>query len=78
MNKTIELNEKKVFIDFTKLSKERKKEVADFIAYLKIKDELEATKDIIKDEDFLKSIIKGDTDFKTGKFKKWDEVKENV
>ena len=40
--------EERVFYDFEKLSKKRKKEVADFIAYLKIKEELEATKEIIQ------------------------------
>lgn len=78
MSKTIELNEEKIFIDFEKLSKERKKEVAEFIAYLKTKEELEATKEIIKDADFLKSIMRGDKDFKSGRFKSWDKVKEDV
>ena len=70
--------EKTVFEDFEKLSKKRKKEVAEFIAYLKVKEELEATKEIIRDKDFLKSIMKGDEDFKIGRFKKWSEVKEDV
>ena len=77
MNKTKALNEKVVLADFEKLSKERKKEVVDFIAYLKIKEELEATKEILNDKDFLKSIMRGDEDFKTGRFKKWSEVKED-
>lgn len=55
-----------------------KKEVADFIAYLKVKEEIEATKEILKDKDLLKSIMRGDEDFKAGRFKKWSEVKENV
>lgn len=67
-----------VFDGFGKLSKKRKKEVADFISYLKAKEELEATKEIIKDKDFLESIMKGDEDFKIGHFKKWSEVRENV
>jgi len=49
--------------------------VADFIAYFKVKEELEATKEILKDKDFLKSIMRGDEDFRTGRFKKWTEVK---
>ncbi|MEW6686809.1 MAG: hypothetical protein AB1393_11485 [Candidatus Edwardsbacteria bacterium] len=78
MSKVAELNEEKIFTDFGKLSKERKKEVADFITYLKTKEELEATKDILRDKDFLKSIIRGDEDFKVGRFKKWSEVREDV
>jgi len=78
MNKKTLAVEKTVFEDFEKLSKKRKKEVAEFIAYLKVKEELEATKEIIRDKDFLKSIMKGDEDFKIGRFKKWSEVKEDV
>ncbi|MBI4722553.1 MAG: hypothetical protein HY769_06090 [Candidatus Stahlbacteria bacterium] len=70
--------EEKVLVDLEKLSKENKKEVADFIAYLKVKEELSATKEILRDEDFLKSIMKGDEDFSRGRFKKWTEVRENV
>ncbi|MCL5774201.1 MAG: hypothetical protein M1536_07470 [Firmicutes bacterium] len=78
MNRAAGLKKEKIFADFEKLSKERKKEVADFIAYLKTKEELEATKEIITDKDFLKSIMMGDEDFRSGKFKKWSEVRINV
>ena len=40
MSKAIAINEEQLFTDFGKLSKERKKEVADFIAYLKVKEEV--------------------------------------
>ena len=70
--------EERVFDDFEKLSKRRKKEIADFIAYLKVKEELEATKEIIRDRDFLESIMKGDEDFRTGRYKKWAEVREDI
>lgn len=78
MGKAIIIDEERVLSDFEKLSKERKKEAADFIAYLKVKEEIEATKEILGDKDFLQSIMKGDEDFKAGRFKKWSEVKENV
>jgi hypothetical protein len=78
MSKSLAVNEDQLFNDFGKLSKERKKEVADFIGYLKIKEEVEATKEILKDKDLLKSIMSGDEDFKAGRFKKWSKVKENV
>ena len=67
-----------VFSDFEKLSQKRKKEVADFVSYLRIKEELEATKEIVRDKDFLESIMRGDEDFKKGRFKKWSEVKKDV
>lgn len=78
MGKTIAIDEERVLSDFEKLSKERKKEAAEFIAYLKVKEELEATKEILGDKDFLQSIIRGDEDFKAGRFKKWSEVREDV
>jgi len=71
-------NEKRILADFEKLSKKRKREAADFIAYLKVKEEFETTKGILSDKDFLKSIMRGDEDFKAGHFKKWSEVKEDV
>jgi len=70
--------EKRVLDDFEKLSKEHRKEVLDFVSYLKAKEELSATKAILEDDDFLKSIMKGDEDFNRGRFKKWSEVKEDV
>ncbi len=78
MSKTAAANEEKIFTAFEKLSKKSKNEVADFITFLKVKEELEATKEILNDKDFLQSIMKGDEDFKAGRFKKWSEVKENV
>jgi aminopeptidase N len=78
MSKTATIKEEKFFADFERLSKKRKKEVADFIAYLKAKEELEATKEVLRDKDFLNSIMRGDEDFKAGRFKRWAEVKENV
>ena len=44
----------------------------------KEEEELGATKEIIRDKDFLESIMKGDEDFKIGHFKKWSEVREDV
>ena len=78
MGRAKTINDERIFSDFERLSKRRKKEVADFISYLKAKKELEATKEIISDEDFLRSIMKGDEDFKAGRFKRWSKVKEDV
>jgi len=78
MGKTAPIKEERILADFERLSKKRKKEVADFVAYLKVKEELEATKEIIRDKDFLDSIMRGDEDFRTGRVKKWSEVKEDV
>jgi len=79
MSKTATIKkEERILADFERLSKKRKKEVADFVAYLKVKEELEATKEIIRDKDFLASIMRGDEDFRVGRVKKWSEVKESV
>ena len=78
MSKAITIDEERVLTDFERLSKKRKKEVADFISYLKAKEELEATKEIINDKDFLKSIMQDDEDFRVGRVKKWSEVREDV
>ena len=48
------------------------------MAYLNAKEELEATKETLGDKDFLNSIMRGDEDFKRGRFKRWSEVKDNV
>lgn len=72
------IDEEKIFADFEKLSRKCKKEAADFISYLKAKEEIEATKEILSDKNFLNSIMRGDEDFKTGRFKKWSEVREYV
>ena len=78
MNKAMTIDEERILTDFERLSKKRKKEVADFISYLKVKEELEATKEIINDKDILKSIMQGDEDFRVGRVKKWSEVREDV
>ena len=78
MRKTANIKEERILADFERLSKKRKKEVADFVAYLKAKEELEATKEIIRDKDFLATIMRGDEDFRTGRVKKWSEVREDV
>jgi len=75
MRKTATIKkEERILADFERLSKKRKKEVADFITYLKVKEEIEATKEIMSDKDFLKSIMAGDEDFKAGRVKKWSRV----
>jgi hypothetical protein len=78
MSKAITIDEERFSSDFERLSKKRKKEVADYVAYLKVKEEIEATKEIIGDKDFLLSIMAGDEDFRVGRVKKWSEVKEDV
>lgn len=72
------IDKKRVLSELEALSKERQKEVADFVSYLRIREELEATKEILEDEDFLEGIARGEEDFRQGRVKKWSEVKEDV
>ena len=78
MSKAAAMPNEKILADYDRLSPKRKREVGDFIAYLRVKEELEATKEIISDKDFVKSIMAGDEDFRAGRFKNWSDVKENV
>ena len=72
------IDDRSVLENFLKLTNKGKKEAADFIAYLKIKEEIEATREIISDTDFLESIMRGEKDITEGRFKSWSEIKENV
>ena len=72
------IDKRQVLSDLEMLSKERQREVADFVSYLRIREELEATKEILEDEDFLEGIARGEEDFRQGRVKKWSEVKEDV
>ncbi len=64
--------------DLEMLSKERQREVADFVSYLRIREELEATKEILEDNDFLEGILRGEEDIRQGRVDKWSEVKSDV
>ncbi len=72
------IDKKQMLSDLEMLSKERQREVADFVSYLRIREELEATKEILEDKDFLEGIARGEEDFSQGRVKKWSEVKSDV
>ncbi|MBI5190283.1 MAG: hypothetical protein HZA22_06385 [Nitrospirae bacterium] len=64
--------------DLRLLSRKGRKEVEDFISFLRAKEELEATSETLTDSDFVKSIMKGEEDFKAGRYKSWKAVKDDV
>ena len=66
----------KVVDDLRMLSKKSRREAEDFITYLRIKEELAATKEIMDDEGFVESILRGEADIKAGRLKGWKDVKE--
>ena len=68
----------KVVDDLRMLSKKSRREAEDVITYLRIKEELAATKEILDDEDFVESILRGEEDIKAGRLKGWKDVKEDV
>jgi hypothetical protein len=78
MAKTTTIRHGKIYSDLEKLSSRRKKEAGEFIAYLRALEEVEATKEVMSDRDFVKSIMRGDEDFKAGRFKSWRGVREDV
>lgn len=78
MGKALRVDDKKVLSDYSGLSGMRKKEAADFISYLRAKDEIEATKEIVTDKDLLESVMRGEADFRAGRYKKWARIKKDV
>ena len=53
-------------------------EVIDFLEYLKIKEEVEATNEILDDKKLMESIQKGLEQIKNGETLKFEDVIENV
>ena len=77
MQKTA-IDTKQVLSDIESLSTERQREAADFISFLRMREEMEATQEVLSDKDLLDGIARGEEDFRHGRVKKWSEVKEDV
>jgi len=75
--KSTPLKEKTVE-DLGRLSRIGLKEVEDFISYVRVKEELEATKEVFGDKELVRSIARGEDDFKAARFKDWKVVREDV
>lgn len=78
MDKTRVIDRDKLLSELEALSVGRQLQVADFISYLKVREELEATKEILEDQDFLESILRGDEDIREGRVTSWRKVREDV
>ena len=57
------------------ISEKKMNEVISYLEYVKIKEELEATGEILEDEKLLKSIQKGLSQLKMGEIVSLDELK---
>jgi len=64
--------------DLRMLSTKSRKEVEDFIAFLRVKEEMEATKEVMDDEELMESIMRGEADVKAGRVRSWKEIKADV
>jgi hypothetical protein len=60
------------------ISEKKLAEVIDFLEYLKIKDEVEATNEILDDKKFLESIQKGLIQIEKGELVDFENVVKNV
>ncbi len=80
MNKAVKVSEykNKVAEGLRQLTPRQVKEVFDFMTYLRIKEEWEATQEVLSDKDLLKSIQRAERDVKAGRVKAWEEIREDV
>ncbi len=77
MPATIEFK-KKAIDTINKLPKGHLIKAIDFVEYLEHKEEMEATQEILADENLLKGIKAGIDDLKAGRCRSWRTVRKNV
>lgn len=80
MRKAIKLSEykSKVTKGLSQLTPGQVKEVFDFMTYLRIKEEWDATQEVLSDKDLLRSILRSEQDLKAERVKSWEEIREDV
>ena len=64
--------------DLKRLSSRGKMNAANYIRYLRLQEELAATKELLEDPDILKALRRADRDLKAGKGKRWEDVRGDV
>jgi len=72
MNATIIKN--KIVKDIEYLNDSNLKEVLTFISYIKNRDEIDPTLEIVENEDFYNSVKQGIDDLNSGKFQDWNSL----
>lgn len=60
------------------ISEKKLAEIVDFLEYLKIKEEVEATNELLNDKKLLESIQKGLIQYKNNELVEWESVIEDV
>jgi len=78
MSKAVRSDEKNLSSDFAALSKKGRKEALDFMRFLRLKEEAEATREILDDRMILESLQKGERDFQKNRYRKWAQVRDDV
>lgn len=64
--------------DLKRLSPRGKVNAANYIRYLRLQEEMTATRELLQDPDLLKALRRADRDLKAGKGKRWEDVRGDI
>ncbi len=64
--------------DLKRLSPRGKVNAANYIRYLRLQEEMTATRELLQDPDILKALRRADRDLKAGKGKRWEDVRGDI
>ncbi len=64
--------------DLRRLSSRGKVTAANYIRYLRLQEELAATRELLEDPDIIKALRRADRDLKAGKGKRWEDVRGDI
>ncbi len=64
--------------DLKRLSLRGKVNAANYIRYLRLQEEMKATRELLQDPDILKALRRADKDLKAGKGKRWEDVRGDI
>ncbi len=64
--------------DLRKLSSRGKITAANYIRYLRLQEELAATRELLEDPDIIGALRRADANLKAGKGKRWEDVRGDI
>ncbi len=64
--------------DLRRLSSRGKITAANYIRYLRLQEEMAATRELLEDPDILRALRRADRDLKVGKGKRWEDVRGDI